>query len=1175
MKKVYRYLAMSALAFAISLAIALVASAAPARSGIQDFEQPTGQKFKGELKGDEWLNWVETDQDEVVVRDKQGYWSYAEIVLDQLKPSGRKARIDAKPKNALTGNDMKRNGDKLHEKAEKNKNPSGSLASGASGENSQQSSEAAPAIASSSPLRTTGTQKVLVLLVQFTNATIQYSDNEWSDTFFETSGKTVRNFYRSTSNNRLDFVPAEETSGTSDDGVIKVSLNVPHSAGMVKEALTAADAYIDFASFDTNGDGGIGNDELHVVTILAGYEASYSSQLPNVWGHKTNLAGDAVPTLDGKRLCDYVYNGGYTQQGEIQGDHRATIGILAHELGHMLGLPDLYTNGSYVGIGTHSLMANGSWGSVAGEYLGATPVQLDAWCKVTLGFVDPIVVDSSMSTPYSVKSASTGEYNVLKLPTSNPNQYFLVENRQKEGYDAGLSVASGGIAIWHIDSNKPLDLEEETYGMYDPYYRAGYKTEFNPTSNPSSGRNDWSGEKYTGINISVASASAPAMTVNAYGDYTPPSKPDGLVSTYAVMSAIGLAWNASADSSGIDSYIVNRDGVKYDTTSSIRYKMPATANQTNSYTIQAVDKSGNLSAPSDPITVTTPSSNSVTIYYKRGFATPNILYKLDVTAQWSEAPMTQSEYPAYSKTTVDTGGSYSGLVAAFGDGQGTVDDKEGRNYYFEPGIITFAAGTYTQDFPVVDTQPPTAPTGLATTGKTDTTVSLFWTAAEDNVGVAGYDVYQDGQFIGTTAVTSFAVTGLTANTAYVFTVKAQDAEGNVSSASNAVSVTTGAPGNYAVIYYKQGFTTPYIHYNLNGIWTAVPGVPMPASEVAGYNKYTINIGSATQLEACFNNGSGTWDSRGGLNYLFPVGTSTFDAGTITSGAPDFQAPTAPTGLVSTGKTDTTVSLAWNASSDNIGVVGYDVYREGQLVGTTAAASYMVTGLPPSTSAMYSVKAKDAKGNVSSASNAISVTTAAGNGNTATIYYKRGFAAPFIHYQVDGGSWTIAPGVAMQNSEFGGYSKITINLGSATGLSAVFNDGNGTWDNNNGQNYRFAAGVSTFANGTIISGEPQPDSLTIVLAVPANTPATADVYMASSLGNWDAANASYKLTKQADGTYQITLPFSAGTSFEFKFTRGAWSSVEANADGSDISNRTYTTSGGAQTIDLTAQRWKDL
>jgi chitodextrinase len=92
-----------------------------------------------------------------------------------------------------------------------------------------------------------------------------------------------------------------------------------------------------------------------------------------------------------------------------------------------------------------------------------------------------------------------------------------------------------------------------------------------------------------------------------------------------------------------------------------------------------------------------------------------------------------------------------------------------------------------------DTVAPTAPT-LAASGTTQTTTNLSWSGATDNVGVTGYDVVRNGVVIGsTTTATTFAVSGLTASTAYTFNVRAKDAAGNSSINSNTVNVTTLAP----------------------------------------------------------------------------------------------------------------------------------------------------------------------------------------------------------------------------------------------------------------------------------------------------------------------------------------------------------------------------------------------
>lgn len=112
----------------------------------------------------------------------------------------------------------------------------------------------------------------------------------------------------------------------------------------------------------------------------------------------------------------------------------------------------------------------------------------------------------------------------------------------------------------------------------------------------------------------------------------------------------------------------------------------------------------------------------------------------------------------------------------------------------------------------------------------------------------------------------------------------------------------------------------------------------------------------------------------GTNHIFfDVSNTNF---TITAGtAPDTIAPSAPT-LTASGTTQTTTNLAWSGATDNIAVTGYEVYKEGVLLGSTTSTTYAVTSLTASTTYAFTVKSKDAAGNVSVASNAVSVTTLA-------------------------------------------------------------------------------------------------------------------------------------------------------------------------------------------------------
>ncbi|WP_419095539.1 carbohydrate binding domain-containing protein [Alkalihalobacterium alkalicellulosilyticum] len=95
-----------------------------------------------------------------------------------------------------------------------------------------------------------------------------------------------------------------------------------------------------------------------------------------------------------------------------------------------------------------------------------------------------------------------------------------------------------------------------------------------------------------------------------------------------------------------------------------------------------------------------------------------------------------------------------------------------------------------------------------------------------------------------------------------------------------------------------------------------------------------------------------------------------------------------------------------------------------------------------------------------------------SGKTATIYYQTNWSNPHIHFALNGGQWTDVPGVRMTNSSnYPGYHVYIVNLESSNGLSAVFNNGSGQWDNNQGQNYSFTEGTFTLANGQIKQGTP--------------------------------------------------------------------------------------------------------
>jgi hypothetical protein len=228
---------------------------------------------------------------------------------------------------------------------------------------------------------------------------------------------------------------------------------------ITKNVLTAADPYVNFASFDTNSDGYISLNELHLVVVVAGYERSYSNNTPSIWAHRYYFYDTTPPTLDGKILGDPAHNGGYAQVGEIHSNHQATIGIVIHELGH--DLPGrIYTTQSVRQMGSvNGDLGSGKWNYRLRQLLRLNPSFPGRLVEVVPRLDQPTAITGTV-TNVSLPQAETNATAYLLRPNpggidwewmqySGSGEYFLVENRQLTGYDAGLPGA--GINILHID----------------------------------------------------------------------------------------------------------------------------------------------------------------------------------------------------------------------------------------------------------------------------------------------------------------------------------------------------------------------------------------------------------------------------------------------------------------------------------------------------------------------------------------------------------------------------------------------------------------------------------------------------------------------------------------------------------------------------------------------------
>jgi len=322
---------------------------------------------------------------------------------------------------------------------------------------------------------------MLVVLVNYNNISISSSDSDWSSKMFGNNEHELNHYFTEVSNSKFSFKKVVENSGVANDGVISVKLNKNHPDididnsfystivhSDLKTAMQSIDSQIDFSNYDSDANGYISSDELIIVFVMAGYEDSYEGIhiRYGTWGHESCMVTSDSPVLDGVTLMRCSSDGNYAIFGErhnVNNPHDATIGIIAHELGHAaFNFPDLYNiSSSTGGIGNFGLMGGGTWATQNySEFAGNTPVHLSAWSKVYAGWVTPTEGYGSEF----LNETSSENYNVVKV-SINDDEYYLLENRNNSGYDKGLfslnGIFNGGIAIWHINKRKLNDLNFE------------------------------------------------------------------------------------------------------------------------------------------------------------------------------------------------------------------------------------------------------------------------------------------------------------------------------------------------------------------------------------------------------------------------------------------------------------------------------------------------------------------------------------------------------------------------------------------------------------------------------------------------------------------------------------------------------------------------------------------
>jgi M6 family metalloprotease-like protein len=552
----FRIATQSVAIFLVTFLVALnPAHAGSANPEPNQIAQPDGTTFQAVMRGDEFQGWMESEDGYTIIKNSvTGFFEYASqdaggglipsgiLITDPnvaqlaaqslLPPKGLRpqSQIDLE----LYQNDF----------LEGVRAQRGAIGSGAS----------LVQTGTWAPTPVTGSKKILVILVNFANASLyggsSSSTTYWNNAVHNASAASVTKYYQDNSFGHIAVSPVATTQPGGLTGFVTVSLaqNHPNCGGScsyatetawVNSALAAAAPYVNFAALDTNGDGTISVDEALIYFVLAGYETSAGSGLtPSIWAHAWGGSG---VTAGGKAVNHWALNGEmYNASTQMK------MGVIAHEMGHAMGgLPDLYDiNGKNLGLGIFSVMAFGSWGRLASEIGGATPVGFDAWSRQYLGWSTP---QSAVNGTFSFVSGQSSPSSALMLMNSSvsTSEYWLVENRPPLGWDAGMyqymGTWTGGLLVQHIDLNigtksansfnayvvgshqgnmaeepstalcslKAVAPAVSSKGCPTILYYLGNSTAFNPASTPSS--NYYNGA-VSDLGVSAISAAGASMS---------------------------------------------------------------------------------------------------------------------------------------------------------------------------------------------------------------------------------------------------------------------------------------------------------------------------------------------------------------------------------------------------------------------------------------------------------------------------------------------------------------------------------------------------------------------------------------------------------------------------------------------------------------------------------------
>lgn len=310
----------------------------------------------------------------------------------------------------------------------------------------------------------TGTKKLLLILVQFSDRDLKYTVSDFNGLMntvgYSANGAqgSVHDYFLENSygkfNLTTDVIGPYRVANThdyygADDGTTKDV----HYKEMFLDAIAQADAAgVDFSQYDSDNDGVVDG----VYLIFPGWSQAHSGIVNDIWSKAgtidytvTNAVSKGVKVASVSCSNELLYE---------SADHQgiATIGVICHEFGHVCGAPDYYdtdyeaSGGNFGGTGIWDVMCGGNNNGTTAILSGNSPAHFNPYTKMMFGWLTP--TELTTAGTYTLNEVSAGDHNLYKVNTSTDGEYYLLENRQKIGFDR--AIPGHGLMIYHKD-NRP------------------------------------------------------------------------------------------------------------------------------------------------------------------------------------------------------------------------------------------------------------------------------------------------------------------------------------------------------------------------------------------------------------------------------------------------------------------------------------------------------------------------------------------------------------------------------------------------------------------------------------------------------------------------------------------------------------------------------------------------